>query len=122
MNVRTERATPFPASTIEKWQPTTDRYRSNIRKRWRPPSANSRMGTYRTSCDPAPAFAVPNAFLARRIKHPLDVTVQGSHDPDPREHRRAAASHHQQRFNCRLPLLGLVLGFRELCDVGCSVG
>jgi hypothetical protein len=28
--------------------------------------------------------------LARRIKHPLDVTVQGSHDADPRKHRRAA--------------------------------
>jgi hypothetical protein len=28
--------------------------------------------------------------LARRIKHPRDVTVQGSHDADPREHRRQA--------------------------------
>jgi hypothetical protein len=28
--------------------------------------------------------------LARWIKHPLDVTVQGSHDADPRKHRRPA--------------------------------
>jgi hypothetical protein len=39
-NVPTKRATPFPASTTEKWQATTDRYRLNIRKRGRLPSAN----------------------------------------------------------------------------------
>ena len=31
-NVQTKRATPFPASTTEKWQPITDRCRLNIRK------------------------------------------------------------------------------------------
>jgi hypothetical protein len=58
--------------------------------------------------------------FAIRIEHPLVVTVQGSHDADAREHRRAAARHEHQRFDRSLPLLGLVLGLRELCDVGCS--
>jgi len=26
-------------------------------------------------------------FLLRRIKHPLELTVQGAHDADAREHR-----------------------------------
>jgi hypothetical protein len=32
----------------------------------------------------------PMRVLSRRIKHPLDVTVQRLHDADPREHRWAA--------------------------------
>jgi hypothetical protein len=40
------------------------------------------------------------------IKHPLNVAVQGPHDADAREHRRAARRRDQdQRFHCRLPLL-----------------
>ncbi len=39
-NVPTERVTPFRASTIEKWLPTTDLYRLNIRKREKLPGAN----------------------------------------------------------------------------------
>ena len=57
-NLPTERATPFPASTTEKWQHTTDRYRLNIRKRGLP-SANWSTGT-RTSDDPAPTSGGPN--------------------------------------------------------------
>jgi hypothetical protein len=49
-NVPTKRATPFPASTTEKWHLTTDRYRSNIGKRGKLPSANWSTGT-RTSDD-----------------------------------------------------------------------
>jgi hypothetical protein len=30
--------------------------------------------------------------FAIRIEHPLDVTVQGSHDADAREHRRAVTA------------------------------
>jgi hypothetical protein len=38
------------------------------------------------------------------IKHPLDVTIQGQHDADTREHRRTAVRRHQdQRLNRRLP-------------------
>jgi len=61
-NVPTVRATPFPASTTEKWQPTNDRYRLNIRKRGKLPGANWSART-RTSDDPAPACAYPNAGL-----------------------------------------------------------
>jgi hypothetical protein len=49
------------------------------------------------------------------------VAVQCPHDADARKHRRAAARHEHQRFDRSLPLLGLVLGLRELCDVGCIV-
>jgi hypothetical protein len=56
--------------------------------------------------------------LARWIKHPLDVTVQRPHDPDPRQHRRAAAlGDQQQRLRRSLPLPRLVLGLRKLRDV-----
>jgi hypothetical protein len=57
--------------------------------------------------------------LVRWIKHPLDVTVQGSHDADPRKHRRPAFRCEQdQRFHRRLPFRRLVLGFRQPGDVG----
>ena len=44
-NVQTKRATPFPASITEKWRPTTDRYRLNIRRRGRFLGANWSTGT-----------------------------------------------------------------------------
>jgi hypothetical protein len=52
--------------------------------------------------------------LARRIKHPLDVTVRGSHDADARHHRRAAVAFgdQDQRFDRGLPLLELLFGLR----------
>jgi hypothetical protein len=61
--------------------------------------------------------------LSRRIKHPLDVTVQGSRDADAREHRRAAVAFgdEDQSFHCVLPFCGFVLGFRELGDIGPGV-
>jgi hypothetical protein len=61
-NVPTKHATPFPASTTEKWPPTTDRYRLSISKRGRPLSANWNTGT-RTSDDRAPASVFPSACL-----------------------------------------------------------
>jgi hypothetical protein len=36
--------------------------------------------------------ASPMMVFARRIEYPLDVTVQGSHDTDAREHRGAAVA------------------------------
>jgi hypothetical protein len=54
--------------------------------------------------------------FARRIEYPLDVTVQGSHDPDAREHRRGAVAFgdEDQGFHRVLPFCGLVLGFVSL--------
>jgi hypothetical protein len=63
-NVPTKRATPFPASTTEKWRPITDRYRSNIKKRG-PPSANWSMGT-RTSGARAPTCGGACTMMVRR--------------------------------------------------------
>jgi hypothetical protein len=49
-------------------------------------------------------------ILSRRIKHPLDVPVQGSHDADPRKHLRAAVAFgdQDQYFNGSLPFLDLL--------------
>jgi hypothetical protein len=59
--------------------------------------------------------------FAIRIELANVVAVQCLHDTDPREHCRAAARHEHQRFDRRRPLLGLVLGLRELGDVGCRI-
>jgi hypothetical protein len=61
--------------------------------------------------------------FARRIEHPLDVTVQGFHDADPRKHRRAAVAFgdEDQDFNGSLPLLDLLFGLRQLLDIAGSV-
>ena len=75
-SVQTVRATLFPASTTEKWQPTTDGYRSNIGRRGRLPSANWSTGT-RTSDDPAPFW---------RVKRSLGMP----HDSADRSRRKAA--------------------------------
>jgi len=57
-------------------------------------------------------------LFAIRIEDALNVTVQGPHDADAREHRRAAKRRDQdQRLHCRLPLWRHVLGFRKLGDV-----
>ena len=56
--------------------------------------------------------------LARRIEHPFDMAVQGSHDADAGEHRRPARRRHQdQGLHGRLPLRGLVLTLGKLRDV-----
>jgi hypothetical protein len=36
------------------------------------------------------------------IKEPFDVTIQRTHDPDPRHHRGTAASYQHQCLNRRL--------------------
>ena len=60
----------------------------------------------------------PMSTFARGIEHPLDVPVQRPHDADPREHRRPAVCRHQdQGLHRRLPILGFVLGLRQLRDV-----
>jgi hypothetical protein len=57
-------------------------------------------------------------ILARRIKHPLDVTVQGPHDADAREHRRAVLVDDQkQGLDRSLPFLDLLFGLRQLLDI-----
>ena len=57
-------------------------------------------------------------ILPRRIEFALDVTVQRSHDPDAREHRRASERDDEdQSFHCRLPFLCFMLGLRKLRDV-----
>ena len=57
--------------------------------------------------------------LARWIKHPFDVTVQGSHDANPRQHRRAARRRDQdQGLHRSLPFRRLVLGLGQLGDEG----
>jgi hypothetical protein len=55
----------------------------------------------------------PMMLFARRFEHLPDVTVQRPHNPDPRQHRRAATfGDQQQRFRRGLPLRRLVLGLR----------
>jgi hypothetical protein len=54
-------------------------------------------------------------ILARWIKHPIDVTIERLHDPDPREHRRTAESRIRV-FHCGLPFRRHVLALRKpLC-------
>jgi hypothetical protein len=60
----------------------------------------------------------PVMLLAIRIEFANLVTVQRLHDPDPRQHRRAAAlGDQQQRLGCGLPFRRFVLGLRKLRDV-----
>jgi len=41
------------------------------------------------------------------IENPFDVAIQGRHDADPREHRRAAQRRDQhQRFDCGFAIQG----------------
>jgi hypothetical protein len=47
--------------------------------------------------------------LARGIEHPLDMAIQGSHDPDARQHRRAVMFRNEEkRFHRGLPFFGIV--------------
>jgi hypothetical protein len=36
-------------------------------------------------------------ILTIRVEHPLDVTIERPHDPDPREHRRPTERRVQQK-------------------------
>jgi hypothetical protein len=51
------------------------------------------------------------------------ATVQGSHNANPREHRRAAVAFgdQDQRFDCGLPFLDLLLGLRQLLNIFAGV-
>jgi hypothetical protein len=50
--------------------------------------------------------------FAIRIEHPLDVTVQGPHYTDAREHRRSVMLCNQQkRLHRGLPFHGIVFCF-----------
>ena len=60
-------------------------------------------------------------IFALEIEHPLDMTVQRSHDPNPRHHRRTAAATKQQNFNRRLPFRQVGFLFRQAGDVCCCV-
>src|ERR1700682_1387807 len=69
----------------------------------------------RTAWSPSPVCAASPMMLFARREHPLDVTVQGPHDADPRKHCRAADCRDQdQGFHRRLPLSGLMLGLWKL--------
>src|SRR5260370_36991086 len=64
----------------------------------------------------------PMLILARRIEHALDVPIQGPHDTDACKPCRPAERRDQdQGFHRGLPLCGLVLGLRELGDVGAGI-
>jgi hypothetical protein len=56
-------------------------------------------------------------IFAIGIEHPLDMTVQRSHDANPRHHRVAAAAAQHQRFDSGLPFRQVGFLFRQLRDV-----
>src|SRR5262245_2153520 len=57
-------------------------------------------------------------IFAFGIEHPLEMTVQRLHDPDPRYHRRTAVLRDEdQRFHRGLPFRRRVLGLRQRRDV-----
>jgi hypothetical protein len=57
--------------------------------------------------------------VARRVKRPLNVSVQGPHDTDTRKHRWTSERRDQdQGFHCSLPLRGRVNGLGKRRDAG----
>ena len=56
-------------------------------------------------------------LFAIGIEHPLDMTVQRSHDSNPRHHRVPAAAAQHQRFDRRLPFWQVGFLFGQLVDV-----
>jgi hypothetical protein len=47
------------------------------------------------------------------VEHALDVTVYGSHDADPGEHRRSVMfCNQQERLHCGLPFRRIVVRLR----------
>jgi hypothetical protein len=60
-------------------------------------------------------------ILAIGIEHPLDMTVQRSHDANPRHHRVAAAPAQHQRLDRGLPFRQVGFFLRQLRDVVCRV-
>jgi hypothetical protein len=60
--------------------------------------------------------AAPMSILAIRIGDALHVAVQGSHNADPREHRRTILFRHQgQRSHRRLPFCSFVFRGPQPC-------
>jgi hypothetical protein len=59
----------------------------------------------------------PMGLFPLGIEHPLDMTVQRLHDPDPRHHRRTASRHQHQYLDRRLPFVALLVGLRKVGDV-----
>ena len=60
----------------------------------------------------------PTRLLVVRIELPNMVAVQGLHDADPREHRRAVVFRDQdQRLDRSLPRRMVLVGFGQPCDV-----
>ena len=56
--------------------------------------------------------------LARRIELPLEMTIQGPHDTDPRKHRWSARRRDQdQGLHSCLPFLRRVIGLGKFGDV-----
>jgi hypothetical protein len=110
-----ENAKKVPAKSF----PVTKRHPNCLR---RLATESERRNEQTRSLIPRQLPASPMLFRARRIKHPLDVTVQGSHDADPREHRRAAMFCNQQkRLHRGLPFFGIVFSLGQLGDVVASV-
>jgi hypothetical protein len=56
-------------------------------------------------------------IFALGIRHPLDMTVQRFHDPDPRQHRVTHAAAQQHNLDRRLPFRRVGFTFRHAGDV-----
>jgi len=59
---------------------------------------------------------LPGIF-ALGIEHPLDMTIQRLHDPNPRHHRRTAPSDQHQDLDRGLPFRQVGFLFRQASDV-----
>jgi hypothetical protein len=56
----------------------------------------------------------------RRVEHPFDVTVEGSHHACPREHRRPVMFCDQQKsLHGGLPFFGIVFCLGQFANRGC---
>jgi hypothetical protein len=89
-------------SSLEGFEPNPHECRGRVRSRKRRPhvSVETQSPEWRKTrtkagapeprrIDEDPLALSPMMLFARRVNHPLDVMVQGSHDPNAREHRRA---------------------------------
>jgi len=63
----------------------------------------------------------PMCLFAIGIERPLDMTVQGFHDPDAGHHRGAATAAQHQRFDRRLPFRQIGFRLGQLRNVVGSV-
>jgi hypothetical protein len=58
-------------------------------------------------------------ILALGIEHPLDMTVQRSHDANPRHHRVAAAAAQQVRDDVKPKISSVILNARIAAGKTC---